>query len=145
MPPVCVMEPRVSPPALGVLDGLGAVLDAPHEPVSAMLSALLEPLVPDRAIALLADAAARRSAIDLAAAALVELRASASNERAAGEEPADAAFARLRDELRPSVRYSQAELSFASPDCSRLLPAQIAQAGELWHAAASSRCSNRMA
>jgi hypothetical protein len=75
------------------------------------------------------DTAARRSAIDLAASALVELRASGRNERAAGEEPADGAFARLRDELRPIARYSRASLAFASPDDSRLLPAQIVNAG----------------
>jgi DNA-binding CsgD family transcriptional regulator len=75
------------------------------------------------------DAAARRSATDLAASALVHLRATAKHEQAVGEEPADAAFGRLRNELRPIARYSQAQLSFAPPDSSHPLPAQVAQAG----------------
>jgi DNA-binding CsgD family transcriptional regulator len=75
------------------------------------------------------DAATRRSATDLAASALVDLRASVAHEHAVGKEPADAAFTRLRDELRPILRYSAAELSFAGPDSTQALPGQIAQAG----------------
>jgi DNA-binding CsgD family transcriptional regulator len=77
----------------------------------------------------LGDGAARRSATDLAASALVELRATVQQTHAVGDEPADAAFARLRDELRPIARYSAAELAFAGPDSAQPLPAQIAQAG----------------
>jgi DNA-binding CsgD family transcriptional regulator/signal transduction histidine kinase len=74
------------------------------------------------------DATARRSATDLAASALVHLRATAKHEQAVGDETAEGAFGRLRNELRPIARYGQAELSFASPDSSQPLPAQVAQA-----------------
>lgn len=60
------------------------------------------------------DRAARQTAIDLAAAALVELRTSVALERELGDERLDSAFERLRDELRPLVRYSTVKLEFAA-------------------------------
>ncbi len=74
------------------------------------------------------DAAARRAATDLAASALVELRHSAERERELGDEHADAAFERLRDELRPLARYSSAELELVGPGTDRTLPAPLVQA-----------------
>jgi DNA-binding NarL/FixJ family response regulator len=74
------------------------------------------------------DRAARRAATELAASALVELRSSAERERVFGDEPAQEAFARLRDELGPLVRYSSARLEFAGPDTERTLPGAVAQA-----------------
>jgi ribonucleotide monophosphatase NagD (HAD superfamily) len=61
-------------------------------------------------------------------AALVELRAAPRRERALSDEPAAHAFAQLRDELRPFVRYSSAELEFAPPDADAAVPGTIAQA-----------------
>jgi len=75
------------------------------------------------------DAAARRAAIDLAAAALVELRASGERERELSDERAEHAFAQLRDELRPLMRYSATEIELAAPDAgARTLPSPVAQA-----------------
>jgi DNA-binding CsgD family transcriptional regulator len=75
------------------------------------------------------DRAARRAATDLAASALVELRSAARRERELTDEPAEQAFALLRDELRPLVRYSSAELEFVPPAAADgALPGTIAQA-----------------
>jgi DNA-binding CsgD family transcriptional regulator len=74
------------------------------------------------------DPAARRAATDLAASALVELRAAPRRERELSDEPAGHAFAQLRDELRPIVRYSSAELEFAPPRADASIPGPIAQA-----------------
>ncbi|WP_129669896.1 LuxR C-terminal-related transcriptional regulator [Phytoactinopolyspora endophytica] len=61
------------------------------------------------------DHAARQTAIDLAATALVELRTSTAVERELGDEPLTEAFERLREELRPVTRFSTAQLEFAAP------------------------------
>jgi DNA-binding CsgD family transcriptional regulator len=75
------------------------------------------------------DGAARRAATDLAASALVELRSAARRERELSDEPAAEAFARLRDELRPLVRYGSTELEFVPPDADDdALPGTVAQA-----------------
>lgn len=75
------------------------------------------------------DRAARRAATDLAAAALVDLRASADRETEISDESAQAAFAALQAELGPLARYSSAEIEFAGPDdADVLLSAPIAQA-----------------
>ncbi|GGU75843.1 helix-turn-helix transcriptional regulator [Streptomyces albospinus] len=72
------------------------------------------------------DAAARATATDLAASALVELRAEAERDREIAEEPAGQAFARLADSLRPLVRYSPVRLEFGAPDSARSLAADVA-------------------
>jgi DNA-binding CsgD family transcriptional regulator/signal transduction histidine kinase len=59
------------------------------------------------------DGAARRAATDLAASALVELRAATERQRELTDEPAEQAFALLRDELRPLVRYGSTEIELA--------------------------------
>ena len=100
------------------------VTDELTEAHAATLSALLGTL---RA-ADLDDAAARRAATDIAAAALVELRAAPRRERELSDEPAGQAFDHLRDELRPFVRYSSAELEFAAPRGDGSIPGTIAQA-----------------
>lgn len=89
---------------------------------STSLSAILGTL---RA-ASLDDATARRGAVDLAVAALVELRAEADLDREMSEQPADAAFGRLTDELRPLLRYSPVELDLRPPGSRRSLPADLA-------------------
>jgi DNA-binding CsgD family transcriptional regulator len=76
----------------------------------------------------LEDGAARRAATDLAASALVELRSAARRERELSDEPAAEAFARVRDELRPLVRYGSTEVEFAAPAADAALPGTVAQA-----------------
>ncbi|WP_236243219.1 LuxR C-terminal-related transcriptional regulator [Streptomyces sp. CC228A] len=74
------------------------------------------------------DAAARAAATDLAVSALVELRAQAERDQQIAEEPADRAFERLAESLRPLVRYSPVRLAFAGPGSTRSLPADVAHA-----------------
>jgi DNA-binding CsgD family transcriptional regulator/signal transduction histidine kinase len=78
------------------------------------------------------DGAARRAATDLAAAALVDLRASSERERQLSDEPAEQAFALLRDELRPLVRYGSTEIELAgvgrNGSSDATLPSTVAQA-----------------
>jgi DNA-binding CsgD family transcriptional regulator len=75
------------------------------------------------------DGAARRAATDLAAAALVDLRAAAEREAELGDEPAAGAFDALRAELGPLARFGSAELEFDGPsDGDRLVPGPVAQA-----------------
>jgi DNA-binding CsgD family transcriptional regulator len=101
---------------------LVAELKAGHE---AALLTLLGVLRADK----LDDGTARRSATDLAAAALIALRTNAEHEHAIGDEPADRAFSLLRRGLQPMLRYSDVDLSLAAPDSHPPLPAEIAQAG----------------
>jgi DNA-binding CsgD family transcriptional regulator len=101
------------------------VTDELTEAHAATLSALLGTLRAGD----LDDDAARRAATDIAASALVELRTAPRRERELSDEPAGAAFAQLRDELRPFVRYSSAELEFAAPQAADgSIPGPIAQA-----------------
>ncbi|MFI6105761.1 LuxR C-terminal-related transcriptional regulator [Streptomyces sp. NPDC051310] len=72
------------------------------------------------------DAAARAAATDLAVSALVELRAQAERDQRIAEEPADQAFARLADSLRPLVRYSPVRLELGGPGSTRPLAADVA-------------------
>ncbi|MER6310252.1 LuxR C-terminal-related transcriptional regulator [Streptomyces sp. NPDC001739] len=72
------------------------------------------------------DAAARATATDLAVSALVELRAEAERDQQIAEEPADQAFARLAESLRPLVRYSPVRLELGAPDSVRTLAADVA-------------------
>ncbi|MDQ3631122.1 MAG: LuxR C-terminal-related transcriptional regulator [Actinomycetota bacterium] len=74
------------------------------------------------------DRAARHAATDLAASALVELRATAERERELGEETVQAAFDRLRADLAPIVRHTAVELEWAPPPGQVSLPAPVAQA-----------------
>ncbi|GAB7035595.1 LuxR C-terminal-related transcriptional regulator [Streptomyces sp. NPDC021749] len=72
------------------------------------------------------DAAARATATDLAVSALVELRAEAERDQQIAEEPADQAFARLAESLRPLVRHSPVRLELGAPDSVRTLAADVA-------------------
>ncbi|MEC4017523.1 helix-turn-helix transcriptional regulator [Streptomyces sp. H27-D2] len=74
------------------------------------------------------DEAARRGAMDLAVAAMIELRAGADLDRELSEEPADKAFARLADELKPLLRHSSVRLDLRAPDAQRTVPADTAHA-----------------
>ncbi|MFD8081035.1 LuxR C-terminal-related transcriptional regulator [Kitasatospora sp. NPDC059722] len=90
---------------------------------SAALTAILGPL---RSPAL-DDATARRSAAELAVTALLDLRAGAELDRTLSEEPADAAFARLAEELRPLLRHGRVRLDLVPPaESARSVPADTA-------------------
>jgi DNA-binding CsgD family transcriptional regulator len=76
------------------------------------------------------DAAARQTAADLATNAMVELRAASDRDRSLGEEPVERAFARLRDDLRPLVRFRDLDVQFVEPPVDgRALPGEVAHAG----------------
>ncbi|WP_309505903.1 LuxR C-terminal-related transcriptional regulator [Streptomyces pyxinae] len=62
------------------------------------------------------DAVARATAVELAVAKLVELRARAERDQEVTEEPADRAFARLAESLEPLLRYGPVRLELAGPD-----------------------------
>ncbi len=90
---------------------------------SAALTAILAPL----RSAGLDDAAARRAATDLAVTALLDLRRTAELDRSLSEEPADAAFARLTEELRPLLRHTRVRLDVApAAETGRSVPAEVA-------------------
>ncbi|MFI7640434.1 response regulator transcription factor [Nonomuraea sp. NPDC049400] len=77
------------------------------------------------------DAAARRTATDLAVSALIDLRAAADLDSTLSEEPAGAAFDRLTGKLAPLMRHSQVSLELAEPrDPDRALPADIANTAQ---------------
>ncbi|WP_433859334.1 LuxR C-terminal-related transcriptional regulator [Streptomyces kronopolitis] len=74
------------------------------------------------------DAAARRTATDLAVSALVELRANGEDDQLPPEETAKDAFSRLCDMLGLLSHYSVVTLEFSPPDTQRLIPADIVRA-----------------
>jgi DNA-binding CsgD family transcriptional regulator len=74
--------------------------------------------------------AARQTAIDLAASAMVSLRAVSDRDRSLAEDPVAQAVARLRDDLRPLVRFGDLDVQFVEPPANgRALPGEVAQAG----------------
>ena len=76
---------------------------------------------------ILDDAAARTTATGVAAAGLVHLRTASDRVRTATEEPVTTAFARLRDDLRPLLRYREIEIQFVEPPADgRPLPSEVA-------------------
>jgi DNA-binding CsgD family transcriptional regulator len=75
------------------------------------------------------DAAARGRAIDIAAAAMVRLRAVSDRDRVLSEEPVHSAFERLRDDLAPLVRHGGLDVEFVPPPAAgRPLPGEVAHA-----------------
>ncbi|MFI1974349.1 LuxR C-terminal-related transcriptional regulator [Streptomyces wedmorensis] len=72
------------------------------------------------------DTTARATATDLAATALIEMRAAQRRDRALAEEPAQEAFERLAGELRPLLRHSPVRLDLGAPDSTRSLAADVA-------------------
>ncbi|MFE3069327.1 LuxR C-terminal-related transcriptional regulator [Streptomyces sp. NPDC059247] len=72
------------------------------------------------------DATARTTATDLAASALIEMRAAQHRDRALAEEPALEAFERLAAELRPMLRHTRVRLDLGAPDPGRSLAADVA-------------------
>ncbi|MGA4850377.1 LuxR C-terminal-related transcriptional regulator [Streptomyces sp. G5(2025)] len=75
------------------------------------------------------DGAARAAATELAVSALLDLRAEAERDQSVAEEPADQAFTRLEESLRPLLRHSEVRLALAPPGTARRLPADVAHAG----------------
>ena len=76
------------------------------------------------------DAAARQIAAEFAASAMVRLRAVSDRDRILTEEPVGRAFERLKDDLRPLVRFGDLDVQFVEPPVDgRALPGEIAHAG----------------
>jgi len=77
----------------------------------------------------LADDAARKSATDVAAKALVELRTLNDRTTELVEEPVATAFQRLREDLRPLTHFSGIDVQFIEPPVNgRALPGEVAHA-----------------
>lgn len=76
------------------------------------------------------DRAARQTATDIAAAAMVRLRAVSDLDQQLTKEPVAKAFERLRDDLRPLTRFGDLEVQFIEPPINgRALPGEVAHAG----------------
>ena len=77
----------------------------------------------------LADEAARKSAMYVAAKALVELRTLNDRTTELVEEPVATAFQRLREDLRPLMHFSGIDVQFIEPPVNgRALPGEVAHA-----------------
>jgi DNA-binding CsgD family transcriptional regulator len=75
------------------------------------------------------DGAARKSATDVAAKALVELRTLNDRTTELVEEPVATAFQRLREDLRPLMHFSGIDVQFIEPPVNgRALPGEVAHA-----------------
>ncbi|MGU3410725.1 helix-turn-helix transcriptional regulator [Microbacterium sp. M1A1_1b] len=75
------------------------------------------------------DAAARAEAVEIASAALVDLRTVTDRQRGALLEPVTGAFSRLRADLRPLVRFGDLDVQFVEPPATgRALPGDVAHA-----------------
>ncbi|MFJ3384890.1 MULTISPECIES: LuxR C-terminal-related transcriptional regulator [unclassified Curtobacterium] len=75
------------------------------------------------------DAAARAEAVEIASAALVELRTVTDRQRSTLLEPVTGAFSRLRADLRPLVRFGDLDVQFVEPPATgRALPGDVAHA-----------------
>lgn len=73
------------------------------------------------------DRAARQTATRLAADSVIGLRTSTDHLRTFNEEPVTSAFQRLREDLRPLVRYRELDVQFIEPPIDgRALPSEIA-------------------
>ncbi|MEO8906644.1 MAG: LuxR C-terminal-related transcriptional regulator [Microbacteriaceae bacterium] len=73
------------------------------------------------------DRAARQTATNLAAAAMVHLRTTTDRVRTFTEEPVSTAFERLQDDLRPLVKYRDLDMQFIEPPVDgRALPSEVA-------------------
>jgi DNA-binding CsgD family transcriptional regulator len=73
------------------------------------------------------DLAARQAASELAASAMVQLRAVSDRDRILSEEPVAKAFERLRSDLYPLIRFGDLDVQFVEPPVSgRALPGEVA-------------------
>ncbi|MGX1702836.1 LuxR C-terminal-related transcriptional regulator [Microbacterium sp. NPDC055357] len=91
-------------------------------------STTLESVLAALRSASLDDRSARQTATGIAASGLVQLRTASDRVRTATEEPVTTAFERLRDDLRPLVRYREIDVQFVEPPADgRPLPSEVAQ------------------
>lgn len=74
----------------------------------------------------LSDAVARRTAVDLATDALLELKGVVDRDQARSEERAGAAFAQLRSQLADLVRHTEVDVDLVDPIGDAPLPQDIA-------------------
>jgi DNA-binding CsgD family transcriptional regulator len=75
------------------------------------------------------DRAARTLATEIAASAMVEIRTETDQQRSLLLEPVVGAFARLRNDLRPLVRFGDLDVQFVEPPATgRALPGEVAHA-----------------
>ncbi|MFF2275606.1 LuxR C-terminal-related transcriptional regulator [Agromyces sp. NPDC058126] len=75
------------------------------------------------------DRAARNMAVEIAASALVSLRVATDERDSDALEPVVGAFARLRNDLRPLVRFGDLDVQFVEPPATgRALPGEVAHA-----------------
>lgn len=73
------------------------------------------------------DGAARAAATEAATTALIQLRTASDEERSAFLEPVTDAFNRLRNDLRPLVRFGDVDLQLVDPPATgRALPGEVA-------------------
>ncbi len=90
-------------------------------------STTLESVLAALRSASLDDQSARSSATAIAAQGLVHLRTASDRVRTFTEEPVTTAFERLRDDLRPLVRYRELDVQFVEPPVDgRPLPSEVA-------------------
>jgi len=95
--------------------------------VTDLHSTTLETLLAVLRSASVDDRSARQAATNLAAGALVNLRTTTDRVRTSAEEPVATAFERLRDDLRPLVKYRDVGLQFVEPPIDgRALPSEVA-------------------
>lgn len=100
---------------------LAALSDEHAVTLESLLAVLRSPRLDDRR--------ARAEAVDVAAAALVDLRTRDDRRRDRLLEPVVGAFARLRSDLRPLVRFGDLEVQFVEPPATgRALPGDVAHA-----------------
>ena len=90
-------------------------------------STTLESVLAALRSATLDDRTARQTATRIAAEGMVHLRTASDRVRTSTEEPVTTAFERLRDDLRPLVRYRDIDVQFVEPPIDgRALPSEIA-------------------
>ncbi|MEN2738207.1 LuxR C-terminal-related transcriptional regulator [Microbacterium sp. X-17] len=101
------------------MEALGELTDEYSTTLESVLAALRSATLDDRA--------ARQTAVRLAAEGMVHLRTAGDRARAFTEEPVTTAFERLRDDLRPLVRYRDLDVQFVEPPVDgRPLPSEVA-------------------
>ncbi|HWM17086.1 MAG TPA: LuxR C-terminal-related transcriptional regulator [Microbacterium sp.] len=101
------------------MEALAELADEYSTTLESVLAALRSSTLDDRA--------ARRTATQIAAEGMVHLRTASDRVRTFTEEPVTTAFERLRDDLRPLVRYRDIDVQFVEPPVDgRALPSEIA-------------------
>lgn len=116
-PPSFLQRARVSSSTR--MEALTELADEYSTTLETVLAALRSTALDDRA--------ARQNATIVAAEGLVHLRTAGDRVRTSTEEPVTTAFARLRDDLRPLMRYREVDMQFVEPPVDgRPLPSEVA-------------------